>query len=78
MHVVFGISTICFVLFAFYFATKAYGHTDPRGGGFLSALMLGGMAGKERLSELGWRLRNRAMISQSLAIATAVGWWVTR
>jgi hypothetical protein len=78
MHIVLGISTICFVLLAFYFAIKAYVHTDPHGGGFLSALMLGGMAGKERFTALGWRLRKRAVISQILAVATAVGWWATR
>jgi hypothetical protein len=78
MHIVLGISTIVLLMCAFYFATKAYGNTEPRGGGFFAALMLGGMAGRERFTQRGWQFRNRAMISQSLAVVAAIGWWVTQ
>jgi hypothetical protein len=77
MRILIGAMLLLLEIGALACTLKALGETTERGS-FVSTLFLGGMAGKERFTTMGWKWRNRAMLLQSLAVLTLIAFALTR
>jgi hypothetical protein len=71
MNILIGALLLLFEVGALACSFKAFGETSDQRS-FLSTLVSGGMAGRERFTTAGWKWRNRAMLLQSLAILTLI------
>jgi tetrahydromethanopterin S-methyltransferase subunit C len=68
-----GLAAVVFVVAGLAFSGKAAANISPKAS-VQRTLLLGLLAGREQLTETGWRYRNLALLFQGLALAAAIVW----
>lgn len=68
-----GLAAVIFIVAGLTFSAKAAANISPNAS-VPRTMLLGLLAGREQLSETGWRYRNLALLFQGLALAAATVW----